>query len=193
MKVPVTRPPETPAPRAGETFTCCETPLPWPTRTEDRTCPECGTAWEHDGIDLGAGARIKPGPATHEAQLAERAAELLPGLTADQRLDLLGAMTRDDMSTSLAWIAAAYPQVFDFAIVRDRALAGWLTARLGEDQDDEDEDQPYCRACGSEVGIFMGHGEAWLHYRGEGAAENPVELFDPGHTPEVAWRPAGAR
>lgn len=48
-----------PAP-AGETFTCCETPLPWPARTEDRTCPECGTVWEHDGVDIGAGARIKP-------------------------------------------------------------------------------------------------------------------------------------
>ncbi len=43
----------------GETFTCCETPMQWPTRTEDRTCPECGTTWEHDGVDLGAGARIK--------------------------------------------------------------------------------------------------------------------------------------
>ena len=45
--------------KPGETFTCCETPLPWPMRTEDRTCPECGTVWEHDGVDLGAGARIK--------------------------------------------------------------------------------------------------------------------------------------
>jgi hypothetical protein len=57
------------SPRVGETFTCCETPLPWPTRTEDHTWPECGTVWEHDGVDLGAGARIKPGVAT-EAGLA---------------------------------------------------------------------------------------------------------------------------
>lgn len=49
-----------PAERAAETFTCCETPMPWPARTEDRTCPECGTVWEHDGAGLGAGARIKP-------------------------------------------------------------------------------------------------------------------------------------
>jgi hypothetical protein len=45
--------------KPGVTFTCCETPLPWPVRAEDRTCPECGTVWEHDGVDLGAGARIK--------------------------------------------------------------------------------------------------------------------------------------
>ena len=60
----------TAAERADETFTCCETPLPWPARTEDRTCPECGAVWEHDGIDLGAGARIKPELAPREAGLA---------------------------------------------------------------------------------------------------------------------------
>jgi len=74
-----------------------------------------------------------PGPtvaATYEAQLAGRVAELLPDLSAGERLELLGVMDPDDMSTSLAWIAAMYPQVFDFAIVRDRALAGRLTTRL---------------------------------------------------------------
>jgi hypothetical protein len=50
----------TASPADTGTFICCETPLPWPSRTEDRTCPECGTVWEHDGVDLGAGARIKP-------------------------------------------------------------------------------------------------------------------------------------
>jgi len=62
---------------AGGTFTCCETPMPWPTGSQDRVCPECGTVWEHDGIDLGAGARIKPEAAqpdeTLGAQLAGRA------------------------------------------------------------------------------------------------------------------------
>lgn len=62
-----------------------------------------------------------------------------------------------------------------------------------EDQGDEDDDEPYCYQCGSPVGIFIGHGDAWLHYRGEGTVADPVELFDAGHAPEVAWRPAGAR
>ncbi len=63
-----------------------------------------------------------------------------------------------------------------------------------EDRDDEDDDfEPYCSACGALVGIFVAHGDAWLHYTGEGTADNPVELFDAGHAPEVAWRPAGAR
>lgn len=58
---------------------------------------------------------------------------------------------------------------------------------------DNDEAEPYCTECGGDVGIFIAHGDAWLHYRGEGTAADPVELFDAGHAPEVAWRPAGAR
>ena len=131
--------------------------------------------------------------ATHERQLAERVGELLPDLNRDERLELLGAMDPDDMSASLAWIAAAYPQVFDFALVRDRALAGRLTTRLAEDEDQDGEDEPYCRTCGSPAGIFYGHGDGWHHWRGEGTPASPVELFDAGHEPEVAWRPAGAQ
>ncbi len=62
-----------------------------------------------------------------------------------------------------------------------------------EDQDDDDEDEPFCTECGADVGIFIGHGDAWLHYTGEGTVASPVELYDAGHAPVVAWRPAGAR
>jgi hypothetical protein len=62
-----------------------------------------------------------------------------------------------------------------------------------EDQDDEDDFEPFCYTCGSPVGIFIGQGDAWLHYAGEGNVASPVELFDAGHAPEVAWRPASAR
>jgi hypothetical protein len=44
---------------AADTFTCCTTPMPWPTRDQDRTCPDCGTIWEREPVDIGAGARIK--------------------------------------------------------------------------------------------------------------------------------------
>jgi hypothetical protein len=53
-------------------FTCCATPMPWPTRTEDRTCPECGTVWEREPIDLGAGARIKTPAERETADMYER-------------------------------------------------------------------------------------------------------------------------
>ena len=52
--------------------------------------------------------------------------------------------------------------------------------------------EPYCAGCGAWVGIFRGHGDGWHHFRGSGTAASPVELFDAGHAPEVAWcRPPG--
>jgi hypothetical protein len=67
---------------------------------------------------------------TYESQLAERVGELLPDLNTDERLELLAVMGPDEMSTTLAWIAATYPQVLDFALVRDRGLAGKSLAAL---------------------------------------------------------------
>jgi hypothetical protein len=61
------------------------------------------------------------------------------------------------------------------------------------DEDGLDEHEPYCYTCGTRVGIFHDHGDGWHHWRGEGTAEGPVELYDAGHAPEVAWRPAGAQ
>jgi hypothetical protein len=61
------------------------------------------------------------------------------------------------------------------------------------DEDDEDDLEPYCYTCGATIGIFLGHGPAWLHYTGQGTAASPVELYDAGHAPVVAWAPAGAR
>ena len=69
-------------------------------------------------------------------------------------------------------------------------------AELQYQDDDEDQDddlEPYCSACGASIGVFIGCGSAYLHYRGEGTVASPVELFDAGHEPVIAWRPAGAR
>ena len=128
---------------------------------------------------------------TYEGQLAERVAELLPGADSAERLELLGAMDPDDLRTSLAFVISQYPQVFDFALVRDEALVERLQDRLDHQYDDDPE--PYCTACGSDVGIFIGHGDAWLHYSGEGTVESPVDLYDAGHAPVVAWREAVAQ
>lgn len=128
--------------------------------------------------------------ASYEDQLARRVAEMLPDLNLPERLELLGVMDPDDMRASLAWLAAAHPAVFDASIVRDRALAGRLTTRLAEAEVPLDDEEPFCFTCGSPVGIFAGQGGGWRHFRGEGTAECPVELFDAGHAPEVAWRPA---
>jgi hypothetical protein len=123
---------------------------------------------------------------TYEGQLAGRVAELLPGQDTDARLELLGAMDPDDMRTSLAFIAGMFPQAFDFGLVRDRKLVERLQDRLDHQHDDDPE--PYCTTCGATVAIFIAHGDAWLHYTGQGTVESPVELFDAGHAPVIAWR-----
>jgi len=69
-------------------------------------------------------------------------------------------------------------------------LAERLQDRLDHQHDDDPE--PYCSTCGASVGIFIGHGDAWLHYTGEGTVASPVELFDAGHAPVIAWREAVA-
>ena len=112
---------------------------------------------------------------------------MLPDTDTAERLELLGVMDPDDMR-DVAGVAHSHaPQMFDFALVRDLAMVERLTARLNEGQDDDEE--PYCETCGATIGIFHGHGDAWLHYTGEGTAASPVELFDAGHEPVIAWRP----
>jgi hypothetical protein len=133
-----------------------------------------------------------PPAATYEGQLAERADTHLPDLDTAARLELLGVMDPDDMRASLAWLVSYAPRTFDFALVRDEAMTGRLLERLNDDGDGEVLD-PYCSACGASVGIFIGHGDAWLHYTGEGTTESPVDLYDAGHEPVIAWREAGAQ
>ena len=116
---------------------------------------------------------------------------MLPDTDTAERLELLGVMDPDDMRTSLAWLISHAPQLFDFALVRDLAMVERLMARLNEGQADDEE--PYCETCGARIGIFHGRGDAWLHYTGQGTAASPVELFDAGHEPVIAWRLAGAR
>lgn len=53
-----------------------------------------------------------------------------------------------------------------------------------------DEPEPCCGSCGAQIGIFHGR-ESWHHFRGAGTVESPVELFDAGHEPTLAWRDRG--
>lgn len=51
--------------------------------------------------------------------------------------------------------------------------------------------EPYCAACGAQVGLFIGHGEDWHHFRGTGTVADPNRLYDSDHEPVVAWREPG--
>jgi hypothetical protein len=57
-----------------------------------------------------------------------------------------------------------------------------------ENDDDTDDPVPLCMVCGGEVGIFVRYSLNWRHY--QTTAEGSLELFDPGHEPEVGWRTA---
>jgi len=56
----------------------------------------------------------------------------------------------------------------------------------GQDQSDEPEDNHWtdynytCSTCGAQIGMFIGR-EGWHHYRGDGTAASPVEIYDAGH------------
>jgi hypothetical protein len=101
---------------------------------------------------------------------------------AEERLRDLDRQQLADRLTWLSWWApGTFQAVMDYMqFVDDRAADGTL------DADDPDDPAPYCTACGAEIGIFIRYGLDWRHYRGEGL--DNIELYDPGHAPEVGWR-----
>jgi len=54
-----------------------------------------------------------------------------------------------------------------------------MIAATGDDGQ-EDDGTHACAACGALVGIFQGR-SGWQHYRGDGTAASPVEIYDAGH------------
>jgi hypothetical protein len=47
--------------------------------------------------------------------------------------------------------------------------------------------EPVCAVCRGSIGIFMERGLDWLHYVGDGTTAGAQRIYDPGHTPAVAW------
>ena len=74
-----------------------------------------------------------------------------------------------------------------------------LTGGQQEDDDQEDDETyacstcgaPACTTCGAPIGMFTGLA-GWRHFRGDGTADNPVELYDAGHEATFAQGPGGA-
>jgi hypothetical protein len=54
----------------------------------------------------------------------------------------------------------------------------------GDGQDGEPA--PYCTVCGGDLGIFLGYGPGWRHWRR--ALDGRVEFVAAGHAPALAWR-----
>jgi hypothetical protein len=118
---------------------------------------------------------------TMRSIIAEDAQSALPApvLGPDPRLDRLDAATSTQMKVALAFLSAFSPYAFDHAM--DAA-----------DFNDDDpratgEAEPICELCGASIGIFLERGLDWLHYAGDGTTVGGQYIYDPGHTPVVAW------
>ena len=108
-----------------------------------------------------------------DRRLIARAAELQALRGPDQVRQWAGAASYDVASTLSAFAAA-----FSAA----QAVIGDLAALVRRLDDDDDEDIDYrCATCKATIGIFIGHGDGWHHYRGAGTADSPTELYDAGH------------
>jgi hypothetical protein len=122
------------------------------------------------------------GPSPQETLL--RASRLRPGIgQVTYATSAAGGWFADLRDTTGRSTATGYgrSQAEALAQLRERQAAG-------DPAEDDDNLEPYCRECGAGIGVFIGHGQGWHHFRGSGTVEAPVELYDAGHEPVVAWR-----
>jgi hypothetical protein len=87
------------------------------------------------------------------------------------RLDRLRLLDIEQMAMTLAFLACYRPTTFGSVV---------------------DGAEPYCTACGGAVGIFLGHGTEWHHFRVASAAaspgDGPTAVYDADHAPSIGWR-----
>lgn len=96
-------------------------------------------------------------------------------ITAEDRVERLGVLTPKQCTDALLWLSGYAPAVFD-AVDAVQPCPG----------DSTDDPAPFCEQCGADIGIFLKLGLDWRHYRG--TLPGPIELYDPGHPPVLAWR-----
>jgi hypothetical protein len=108
-----------------------------------------------------------------------RETHAIQGTSSRQRADRLARATIEQMQAALAFISVLVPEAFDIAFT--------AIAPDADDLPEDDEAEPLCRTCGAPAGIFPEHGLEWVHYRGDGITAGARHIFDPGHSPEVAW------
>jgi hypothetical protein len=96
------------------------------------------------------------------------------------RADRLASVTAEQMAFALAFLSGFAPATFDAILDAAEPCSGDLTG--------PDEAEPCCAQCGASIGIFLAHGLAWQHYRGDGITAGEQAVFFPGHEPVVSWR-----
>ena len=99
-------------------------------------------------------------------------AHVLADAAVRQRRYRLAKATADQMESALAFLSLIDPEAFEIAMTAVTPPA---------DAPDDDEPVPVCRACGALVGIFLNHGLAWQHFRGDATTSGAQHIYDPGH------------
>lgn len=121
------------------------------------------------------------------------AARMMPPVILPPRLDHPGRarpgqprlLDIEQMKMTLALLAGYRPTVS--GAVPDPAQPG-----AGDGAGDAGP-APYCTLCDGPVGIFLGHGAEWRHFRALRGGAGPAEVYDAGHAPMTGWRvPAAA-
>jgi hypothetical protein len=101
-----------------------------------------------------------------------------------RRIERLGALDAERMYLSLAFVAEHRPRAFDAALD--------VTEPCSDDGPDSSlEPEPFCTACGGNVGIFWLLGEEWQHFRPGAGHEGKPEVYNAGHAPVIGWRVDG--
>ena len=147
-------------------------------------CPYCGAAPGSVCHTAGPSAKGRVPKGVHDHRDRWRAALSL--LDPDQRRDVREALERQAAQRQIT-----HSQLRDGIRYLDRLAAadGHLADAIDPDEpgDDEEIGEAYdfrCPACGGRVGLFRGSND-WQHFRGDGTAASPVELYDAGHQSPV--------
>jgi hypothetical protein len=106
------------------------------------------------------------------------------GISPQERLDRLASVDADRMAAALTFLAGYDTGTFD------AILDAVEPCDADPDPDAGEDAEPCCAECGADIGIFLRFGLDWRHYRGNGTTAGRIEVFDAGHVPIVAWRPA---
>ena len=118
-----------------------------------------------------------------------------PDAAARQRRDRLAKASAEEMESALAFLSMIDPEAFEIAFNAVTPRVTKVTKVTGVTEDGEapedEEPIPVCRECGAPVGIFLAHGLAWRHFRGDSATAGTQEIYDPGHPAEATWLRAG--
>jgi hypothetical protein len=95
------------------------------------------------------------------------------GRTGREEITVLiaGSLRDTHPEVTPGWLRAACPGNELAADIADA-----LDVLLGTDDEDQaDEEEPYCAACSASIGVFIGHGSAYLHFTGQGTVASLVE------------------